>query len=329
MTRTDAPGVVVVRGAGDIATGAIQKLAHAGFKVLALEVASPMAIRWKAALCAAVEHGEWPVEDLVGVRVDSLAEAENVWASVGARTKARIDPAQGTTGVLENRPYRVPVLVDPDASILTRITPWAVVDAVLAKRNVGTTIDMAPVVVALGPGFEAGTDCHFVIETMRGHDLGRVIADGPALPNTGIPGLIAGRAAERVVHSPASGRVRVIKGIGDIVDADEPVCVIEPSVESAALDAEYRRRLSTHQPDPAAPPASTQARASIAGVIRGMIPDGALVHRGMKIADVDPRTELASAVDTISDKSRAVGGGTLDAILQGLRAAHLWAPTIR
>lgn len=276
------PGLVVVRGAGDIATGAIQKLVHAGFDVVALEMAHPMAIRWRAALCPAVHLGRWQVEDLTGVRAADWTEAS---ALLG-----------------EGQPGIVPVLVDPDAALLTEVTPWALVDAILAKRNVGTTIGLAPVVVGLGPGFSAGEDVHYVVETMRGHHLGRVIADGPALPNTGIPGLIAGRAAERVLHSPAAGVVEVRRGIGDVVTAGEVVCVVHAAEGPADV------------------------RASIAGVIRGMIPNGFAVPARFKIADVDPRVELAASVDTISDKSRAVGGATLDAVLQGLRR-HGWRPT--
>ena len=276
------PGLVVVRGAGDIATGAIQKLVHAGFAVVALERAHPMAIRWRAALCPAVHLGRWQVEDLTGVRAADWAAASDLLA----------------TGA----PGTVPVLVDPDATVLAEVTPWALVDAILAKRNVGTTAAMAPVVVGLGPGFTAGEDVHFVVETMRGHHLGCVIDDGPALPNTGIPGLIAGRAAERVLHSPAAGVVEVRRGIGDVVAAGEVVCVVHAATGPA------------------------EVRATIDGVIRGMIPDGFEVPVRFKIADVDPRVELAASVDTISDKSRAVGGATLDAVLQGLRRRG-WGPT--
>jgi xanthine dehydrogenase accessory factor len=275
----DVPGLVVVRGAGDIATGVIQKLVHAGFRVLALEVPQPMAIRWRAALCTAVREGRWAVEDLAGVRVGSWDEASRV-----------LDAGL------------VPVLVDEAASVLDEIRPLALVDAVLAKRNVGTRRDMAGVVVGLGPGFSAGDDVHFVVETMRGHDLGRVISEGPALPNTGIPGLIAGRAAERVLHAPIAGVVSVTRGIGDIVEADEMVCTVASEAEGGEV---------------------AEVRASIGGVVRGMIPDGYRVRARFKIADVDPRTELAAWVDTVSDKSRAVGGGALDAVLQGLGG---WRP---
>jgi xanthine dehydrogenase accessory factor len=176
------------------------------------------------------------------------------------------------------------------------------VDAILAKRNFGTHRAMAPVTVGCGPGFSAGVDVDYVVETMRGHHLGRVIDQGPAIPNTGIPGLIAGRAAERVLHSPVAGRVEVRHSIGDVVAQDEVVCVVHGEAGPVGVPA------------------------SIAGVIRGMIPDGFTVPARFKIADVDPRVELAASVDTISDKSRAVGGGVLDAVLQGLAARGLWGP---
>lgn len=288
--RMDVPGLVVVRGAGDIATGVIQKLAHAGFAVVALEVPEPSAIRWRAALCPALRQGRWRVEDLVGVRAGSWAEASGLLeVSTGRRT---------TEDALV-----VPVLADPEATLLDAVRPWAVVDAVLAKRNLGTTRAMAPVTVGCGPGFAAGEDVDYVVETMRGHDLGRVISSGPACPNTGIPGLIAGRAAERVLHSPVAGVVQVRRGIGEVVAKGEVLCVVHDE--------------DGHDHD---------VRSVIAGVVRGMIPDGFRVRKGFKIADVDPRTELADSVDTISDKSRSVGGGALDAVLQGLVARGIWTP---
>lgn len=276
MSLVDAPGVVVVRGAGDLATGVIQKLVHAGFGVVAVEVPAPLAIRWRAALCTAVTRGRWAVEDLTGVHAESWTEASELLGEPGV----------------------VPVLVDPDAALLARLQPWAVVDAILAKRNLGTHRGMAPVTVGLGPGFTAGDDVDYVVETMRGHRLGRVIAEGPPLPNTGVPGLIAGRAAERVLHAPASGEVRVLRKIGDLVAADEALCLV----------------------------GGVEARTSIAGVVRGMIPDGSVVPAGLKVADVDPRVELAGEVDAISDKARAVGGAALDAVMQGLVARGLWTP---
>ena len=275
-----APGLVVVRGAGDLATGAIQKLAHAGLAVVALEVERPMAIRWRAALSPAVQRGRWAVEDLVGVAVADWPHAQRVLA-------------QGVPGV-------VPVLVDPEAALLAQVRPDALVDAILAKRNVGTHRAMAPVTVGCGPGFTAGDDVDYVVETMRGHRLGRVLEAGSALPNTGIPGLIAGAAAERVVHAPAAGALTVRRGIGDLVAAGETIAEIAADGGPVVVEA------------------------ALAGVIRGMIPDGYPVRPGLKIADIDPRPEMADCCDTISDKSRAVGGAVLDAVLLGLRREGLW-----
>lgn len=297
--------LVVVRGAGDLATGTIQKLAHAGFRVLALETAEPLAIRWRAALSTAVREGSWTVEDLTGVRVGSLAEADAVW---------RARPEGG-----------VPVLVDPDAAVVAQARPAALVDAILAKRNVGTHRGMAPVTVGLGPGFTAGDDVDFVVETMRGHDLGRVIDEGSALPNTGVPGLIAGRAAERVLHAPASGVLTVVRGIGSVVAEGEVLATI--AAEGGVID-QAARPAEADRPGAGARDQGqgVDVRSAIAGVVRGMIADGTRVPQGLKIADVDPRAELAAVVDTISDKARSVGGGALDAVLQGLRRRSPAAP---
>lgn len=284
MASDYRPNLVVVRGAGDIATGAIQKLAHAGFDVVALEVPHPMAIRWKAALCPALHEGRWTVEDLTGVRVETAETALALFES------------------WDETSFPVAVLADPDARSLEALRPIALVDAILAKRNCGTHMGMAPVTVGCGPGFTATEDVHLVVETMRGHFLGKVLLTGSALPNTGVPGLIAGRAAERVLHSPAPGVVEARRGIGDVVAEGETICVIT------------------------GPHGRTEVKATIAGVIRGMIPDGFEVPERFKIADVDPRLEMVDCCDTISDKSRAVGGGALDAVLLGLTRQGLWGP---
>lgn len=284
VTGEYRPGLVVVRGAGDIATGAIQKLAHAGFAVVALEVPHPMAIRWKAALCPAIHEGRWTVEDLTGIRVDTADQALELFEAWDEAT------------------FPVAILADPEARSLATLRPIALVDALLAKRNCGTHVGMAPVTVGCGPGFTAGEDVHLVVETMRGHFLGRVLLTGSALPNTGVPGLIAGRAAERVLHSPVAGTVEVLRGIGDVVEEGEPICAIT------------------------GPQGRTEVSATIRGVIRGMIPDGFEVPERFKIADVDPRLEMVDCCDTISDKSRAVGGAALDAVLLGLTRQGLWGP---
>ena len=178
--------LVVVRGAGDIATGAIQKLVRAGFSVLALETGQPSAIRRQVALCEAVYEDKWTVEDMTAIRVESLSEA---WMAIESD--------------------KVPIMIDPGCNILKEAKPAAVVDAILAKKNLGTTKDMAPVTVALGPGFVAGTDVDAVIETMRGHHLGRLFLVGSAAPDSGTPGIIAGVGKERVIHAPCEGRIHL------------------------------------------------------------------------------------------------------------------------
>ena len=253
--------LVVVRGAGDLATGCILRLVRCGFRVVALEVAEPSAIRRTVSFSEAMYDGVAWVEGVQAVRCERVPER---WSSG--------DP--------------VALLRDPEARSLAALAPIALVDAILAKRNLGTTRAMAPVVVALGPGFEAGTDCHAVVETNRGHDLGRVLQSGCAEANTGVPGLIAGHGGERVIHAPRAGRVEPLCAIGDAVRAGDPLLAIEGVMIPAA----------------------------IAGVVRGLIRPGFLAHAGLKVADIDPRGTRAHCF-TVSDKARAIAGGVLEAIL--------------
>lgn len=256
--------LILVRGGGDIATGSIQKLRHAGYPVLVLESEKPSAIRRFVALSEAVYEGEWSVEDMTAIRVNTLSEAENTIAS-----------------------GKIPVMCDPYLRILGEIRPLALVDAILAKRNLGTTRDMAGITIALGPGFVAGEDVDVVVETMRGHDLGRLIFAGSALPDTGTPGLIEGYGKERVVHAPAAGIFRSVRTIGDTVQKGERIASI----------------------------GDVPVTAGIGGVIRGMIRDGYSADKGLKIADIDPRLSQASNCRTISDKARCIGGSVLEAVL--------------
>lgn len=252
--------LVVVRGAGDLATGCIVRLVRAGFRVVALEMGQPCAIRRTVSLSEAIYDGEATVEGVRAFRCDAAPVA---WA-----------------------PLEVPILVDPEARAAARLMPLALLDAIVAKRNVGTRIEMAPVVVALGPGFEAGRDVHAVVETNRGHDLGRVILRGAAETDTALPGLIAGAGRERVIRAPAAGRVTPIREIGDLVRAGEPVLAV----------------------------GGVEVRAALDGVVRGVIRPGFEVSAGFKVADVDPRGQREHCF-SVSDKARAVGGGVLEAIL--------------
>ena len=190
----------------------------------------------------------------------------------------------------------VPVLCDPEAAILRELPFDGVVDAILAKRNLGTAITDAPVVLALGPGFTAGVDCHGVVETMRGHNLGRLLTQGSAAPNTGVPGDVGGYTTQRIIRAPADGAFEPLAAIGQRVEEGQPVARV----------------------------AGRTARAQLTGVVRGMLPAGLAVTAGMKAGDIDPRCR-AEHCFTVSDKARAIGGGVLEGLLYFGRRAGLWS----
>lgn len=270
--------LVIIRGAGDLATGVAQSLYEAGFRLLLLEVEKPSAIRRQVALCEAVYDGAAAVENLTCCRCRSLAEVRKVWEGEA-----------------------IPLLVDPEGASIAALKPWAVVDAILAKKNLGTNRRMACHTVALGPGFTAGVDVDAVIETKRGHQLGRIIWQGTAIANTGIPGLIAGYGRERVIHSQQAGFVYGLVHIGDKVKKGQPMAVL------------------TEEPIPFGMAVTecmgTPILASLTGFVRGLIRDGYQVPRGFKIADIDPRDDERENCFTISDKARSLGGAVLTALL--------------
>lgn len=271
--------LIVVRGAGDLATGTIHRLKKAGFRLLVLEAEHPAAIRRQVALSEAVYAGSARVEDVEAVRMDvDLAEKKNR-KELLEQEMERIWKKDG-----------VPVLVDPAGLSIEALRPAVVVDAILAKKNLGTTKEMAPLVIALGPGFTAGEDVDVVIETKRGHNLGRVIRSGSAVPNTGIPGIIGGYGKERVMHAQAEGILRNVASIGDIVEARAVIAEIE--TENGTVPVE----------------------ASLSGLLRGLIRDGYPVTKGFKIADIDPRKEELQNCFTISDKARCIAGSVLEVI---------------
>ena len=271
--------LIVVRGAGDLATGTIHRLKKAGFRLLVLEAEHPAAIRRQVALSEAVYAGSARVEDVEAVRMDvDLAEKKNR-KELLEQEMERIWKKDG-----------VPVLVDPAGLSIAALRPAVVVDAILAKKNLGTTKEMAPLVIALGPGFTAGEDVDVVIETKRGHNLGRVIRSGSAVPNTGIPGIIGGYGKERVMHAQAEGILRNVASIGDIVEARAVIAEIE--TENGTVPVE----------------------ASLSGLLRGLIRDGYPVTKGFKIADIDPRQEKLQNCFTISDKARCIAGSVLEVI---------------
>ena len=255
--------LVLIRGAGDLASGIALRLHHAGLRLVLLDLEKPTAIRRTVCFSQALIFGRWQVEDVCAVRAETPEDVEAAWAA-----------------------GEIPVLADPDCRCLSWLRPDALVDAILAKRNLGTRISDAPVVIGVGPGFTAGEDCHCVIETMRGHTLGRCIYAGSAIPNTNIPGLIGGFAGERVLRAPDTGVFCQTAEIGDLVSAGDTVGTVN----------------------------GLPMRCTISGVLRGLLADGTPVTKGMKAGDVDPRGEKDYCY-TVSDKALAVGGGVLEALL--------------
>ena len=239
--------VVIIRGGGDLASGTIHRLYRCGYRLLVLECEKPTAIRRMVSFCEAVYDGQSSVE--------------------GAG--------------------EIPLMADTEGTVLKKYRPAALIDAILAKKNLGTTREMADLTVGLGPGFVAGEDVDYVVETMRGHNLARIITKGAAMPNTGVPGIIGGFGKERVLHAPAAGEIHCISKIADIVEKDQVLAWI----------------------------GDTPVRASLTGVLRGMIRDGFTVPKGMKIADIDPRKEQKKNCFTISDKARCIAGSVLEILL--------------
>ena len=263
--------LVIVRGAGDLATGVVYSLYKAHFKVIILETQHPSAIRRKVALSEAVYDGKTKVEDIEAVLVKNYEEALNIIA---------------------NKDYKeIPILIDPNCEILNHIKPTFLIDAIIAKKNLGTNKSMAKYTIALGPGFTAGKDCDIVIETMRGHNLGRIYLEGEAIPNTGIPGNIGGKEAERVIHASSDGIIENIKKIGDFVKEKEIIAYINNDNKKIEVIAPFE------------------------GLLRGIIRDGFKVRNGLKIADIDPRKSEYDNCFTISDKARNLGGAVLTAMM--------------
>ena len=246
-----------------MATGVAHRLARSGFRVGLTEIAEPLAVRREVAFCEAIFAGEKIVEGLVARRVLGREEIFRAWEE-----------------------GRIPVLVDPECSIRREVNPDVIVDAILAKRNTGTDLGDAALVVGLGPGFRAGQDVHLVIETNRGHHLGRVIERGEATSDTGVPGEISGYTWERVLRAPVEGKFRAMKQIGDRMEPGEAAGEVS----------------------------GVPVAVKIAGVLRGILRDGLWVQERMKVGDVDPRG-VREYCFTISEKARAIAGGVLEAIL--------------
>lgn len=264
--------LILVKGAGDLATGTALRLYRAGFSVVMTDIAQPTAVRRTVAFSQCMYDGAVTVEGVTARKAADKAQAEAILAA-----------------------SEIPVLADPEAHIRNELPFTVVVDAILAKRNLGTAMDDAPIVLALGPGFTAGVDCHGVIETKRGHDLGRLILEGSAIPNTGVPGDVGGYTKERIIRAPADGPF-------------EPVAQISQQVNLGDVVAKVN---------------GIPVTAQLTGIVRGMLPAGIPVTAGMKSGDIDPRCEVRHCF-TVSDKARAIGGGVLEGILYFGRRLRLW-----
>ncbi len=258
--------IIWIRGAGDLASGIAYRLHQSGFSVLMSDLPAPTSIRRTICFSEAIVQGETTVEGVIATFAKDAEAAKQILAR-----------------------GNIAVLADPEGEEARKLNPVAIVDAILAKRNLGTKKTDAPIVVGVGPGFTAGEDCHAVVETMRGPTLGRVYYTGSALPDTGIPGNIGGFTLERLLRAPCGGVFRGVKHIGDVVNAADVCAYVgdQPIISK------------------------------ISGVLRGLLPDGITVAANMKSGDVDPRCEVSHCY-LISDKALAIGGGVLEAISHGL-----------
>ena len=267
--------LIIVRGAGDLASGIIWYLKKANFNVLALDIKKPSCIRREVSFSEAIYDKEKTIEGETSVLCKNVEEVFDAFK--------------------ENK---IAVMIDEDGSIIKELKPKIVVDAIMAKKNLGTSIDMAPLVIAIGPGFTAKYDCHYVIETMRGHKLGKIYDYGSAIPNTGIPGLVAGHDKDRVIHSPVEGYFLIKKNIGDIVKKDEVIAIVKECIKDKdGIIKETVREV--------------EVLASIDGVLRGILRNNFYATSGLKAADIDPRIEEKENCKTISDKARTIAGSVL------------------
>lgn len=262
LRRMDKMDTIIIRGGGDLASGIAYKLYEAGYRVIILEIDKPLAVRRAVSFCEAVYEGEVTVEGIRGMLAKDIKDIYKI---------------------LEKG--SIPVYIDGKGEIIKKIKPLAVVDAIIAKKNLGTNRNMAPITIGVGPGFEAGVDVDAVIESNRGPNLGRVFYKGRAEENTGLPAPVMGYAKERVLRAPTSGIVRPLCQIGDLVKKGDVVCQV----------------------------GDEKVIAEINGVLRGMIREGLEVDKGLKIGDIDPRC-IRELAFTISDKARKIGDGVLETL---------------
>jgi len=255
--------MILIKGAGDLATGVAHRLKKCGFKIVMTEISEPTTVRRTVAFSQAVYDKEIEVE---GIKAVLASKKDDI------------------NRIIEDG--NIAIVVDEDAKIIDEIKPDIIIDAIIAKKNLGTNINDAKIVIALGPGFAAGVDCHCVIETKRGHYLGKSIYSGSAIPNTGVPGDIGGYTKERIIRAANDGNILPISQIGDYVEKGDIVAYVN----------------------------EIPIFAEINGIVRGMLQKDVNVFKGMKSGDIDPRCEKNHCF-TISDKARSIGGGVLEAIL--------------
>jgi xanthine dehydrogenase accessory factor len=261
-TQHSSPAIVI-KGGGEMASGVATRLFRAGLRrILMLEIPAPLAVRRTVCFSEAVYDGRQVVEDIPARLVHGREELEGVW-----------------------REGCIAVAVDPRWNLMHALRPRVTIDALVSKRNTGTRLDEAPLVLALGPGFTAGVDAHVVIETRRGHNLGKVYREGAAEANTGVPGTIGGYTVERLLRSPTAGVVHTNRRIGEKVRSGETLLEVNGMPVVAA----------------------------ISGVLRGLIRPGITVDAQCKLGDIDPRGE-PDYCRTVSEKARALGGAVLEVI---------------
>jgi len=263
MSESDFEDIVLIKGAGDLASGVAARLFRSGYEVVMTEIQSPMMVRRTVSFGEAVYQGKIQIEGITAELVEDLSDA---WLAI--------------------KQNKIPILVDPQAECRFELHPIAIIDAIMAKRNTGTQKSDAACVIALGPGFCAGKDCHVVMETNRGHYLGRIIREGFAEPDTGSPGNVVGKNEERILRAPTSGIVETHAKIGDLVLEGQTVALVQ----------------------------GVPVITSIPGVLRGLIHEGIHVSQGTKMGDIDPRA-MPSHCFSISEKAYAIAGGVLEALL--------------
>ena len=252
-----------IRGAGDLATGIAAKFFRAGFDVIMSDIKTPTTVRRTVAFSPAIYQGEQIVEGIKAKLCEDISKVDTILKS-----------------------NCVAVVADESGDIMRKYKPDIIIDAIIAKTNIGTKKSDAKIVIGVGPGFEAGVDCHAVVETKRGHNLGRVLWSGSAFPNTGVPGNIGGYTVERIIRATSDGIFKAVVHIGDTVKAGDLLAYCD----------------------------ETPIYANIDGTVRGLLQDGVKVKTGMKSGDIDPRAKREYCF-TISDKASAIGGGVLEAVL--------------